>query len=166
MKLILFRHGVALDRDEAEKMKISEELRPLIGIGRKKTEKVAKALLEIEPEIDMLVTSPLVRALETAKIASKILLQRNIHQCPELIPSAPPMAFSNWLKANAGTAKCLVAFGHEPHLSVLGSWLLAGTTTSFIDLKKSGVLCLELESFDEVGPKSATLKYLLTPKLT
>jgi phosphohistidine phosphatase len=165
MKLILFRHGLAMDRDDAETMKISEELRPLVPKGIKKTEQVAQALFKIEPKIDLFVSSPLLRAMETSKIASRLYSSRKIHQCPELIPQSPPMAFAQWLKTNAGAAQSVVAFGHEPNLSVMASWLLAGTTEAFVELKKSGVLCLEFESFDDIGPRTASLKYLLSPKL-
>ncbi len=164
MKLILFRHGLAVDREMALNTKMEDSRRPLTQKGRERTEKMAKILRRMDLDIDLLVTSPLVRAQQTAEILFPVVRAKDIHECAELVPSAPPQAFAQWLKSHSASAICAVAVGHEPQLSVFASWALSGQTESFIELKKSGILCLEVESLDAVSPRSAELKWVLSPK--
>jgi phosphohistidine phosphatase len=165
VKLILFRHGLAVDREMALAQKMEDSARPLTSKGREKTEKMAKLLKSMDVDIDILVSSPLVRAMQTAQILFPIVKSKDIYECAELVPSAPPQAFAQWLKSHAQNATCILAVGHEPQLSVFASWALAGLTYSFIELKKSGMMCLEFESFEDAAMKSAELIWLLPPKL-
>ncbi|PIS10410.1 MAG: phosphohistidine phosphatase [Bdellovibrio sp. CG10_big_fil_rev_8_21_14_0_10_47_8] len=164
MKLILFRHGVAMERAEAISQKMEDSQRPLAEKGQVRTEKMGKFLIEREEKVDLLVSSPYLRALQTAEILARIYGVKTIHRCPELVPAAPPQAFAQWLAAYAKTARSVIAVGHEPQLPVFASWILAGTTDSFVDIKKSGVLCLEVETFEKVGPRSGQMRCLLQPK--
>lgn len=165
MKLILFRHGIAIDRELAILKKIEDAKRPLTDKGREKTDKMAKILKEWDEEIDLIVSSPLLRAQQTAEILAQLLKAKEFKTCAELVPSAPPQAFAQWLKQQSKSATSILAVGHEPQLSVFASWALAKQPESFIGLKKSGMLCLELNSFEEVHPKSAQLSWLVQPKL-
>lgn len=165
MKLILFRHGLAVDRELALMRKMEDSQRPLVPKGREKTEKMAKRLKELGLKIEMLVSSPLVRAYQTAEILFPMVKSKDLHQCAELVPSAPPQAFAQWLKTHSKNATCVMAVGHEPQLSVFASWALAASIHSFIELKKSGALCLEFESLDDITARSATLLWVLQPKL-
>jgi phosphohistidine phosphatase len=164
MKIILCRHGLAMERDEAIAKKMADSFRPLVDKGYQKTERLAKFLKKQEPDIDMVASSPFVRAMQTAEILFRQTKVSDIQECMELVPSAPPQAFAQWLKSRAKTKTCVMAVGHEPQLSVLASWILAGTTQSFIDLKKSGAICLEVESLEEVYASSGRLKWVLPPK--
>lgn len=165
MKLILFRHGAALDREVAILSGISDSQRQLTEKGRDRTEKMAKTLRDWDEKIDLVVASPLVRAQQTADILVRCLKTNEATTCAELVPSAPPQAFAQWLKTQNKNSTCILAVGHEPQLSVFASWALAGAQESFIDLKKSGMICLEVESFDQITAKSAELSWLVQPKL-
>lgn len=165
MKLILFRHGLAMERDEAFKNKIDDSMRPLVEKGKERSKKMAKFLKEECEDFQVLVTSPLLRAKQTADIIREIIPFSQYLESTELVPEAPPHAFAKWVQAKIMRATSVVAVGHDPQLSVLASWLLAGENESFIDLKKSGVICLEVESFDQLAPRGAELKWILTPKM-
>jgi len=165
MKLILFRHGTAVDRELALAQKMEDSQRPLTQKGREKTEKMAKSLKSMGLDVDLLVTSPLVRAYQTAEILFPSVKSKDIHQCAELVPSAPPQAFAQWLKSHSRNATCVMAVGHEPQLSTFASWALAASVHSFIELKKSGAICLEFEALDEITARSATLLWVLQPKM-
>lgn len=128
-------------------------------------EKVALKIREELRETDLIVTSPYVRAVQTAEILSKILLNIRTVESPELVPHSPPAAFLKWLNAHGRPYKKIIAVGHDPHLSCFLSHLLTNTNESFIELKKSGIACVEFESFAELSPKRATLKWLITPKI-
>lgn len=164
MKLILFRHGAAVDREVFIEQKKQDALRPLTPKGREKTLDMAEHLEMLMDSPDLLVCSPLLRAQETAAVIHETWPAGRLAECPELVPDAPPQAFANWLKTHANQARSVLAVGHEPQLSVFASWLLAGSVDSFLDLKKSGVIVLDIESFDRLGPRTAELKFFLNPK--
>ena len=165
MKLILCRHGLAVEREDYITKDIDDSLRPLVEKGRTRSKEAAKFLREHIENIDLIVSSPFVRAMQTAEILQNILQSSEIVESIELVPSAPPQAFAQWLHHHAKTALTIAAVGHEPQLSVFATWCLSGGTNSFVDLKKSGMICLEVESFEELGPKSANLKWVVQPKL-
>lgn len=165
MKLIIFRHGLAMEREEAIEKKMADSLRPLVPRGKDRTKKMAKFLKNLEPEVDLIVSSPYVRAMETAEIIRGVFKTVEIVESVELVPSSPPMAFAQWMKARLRNETTLVIVGHEPQLSTLATWLLAGGQQTFFDLKKSGIICLELENFEDIGPKTAELSWMTSPKL-
>ena len=164
MKLILFRHGLAVEREVFMMQKKDDALRPLVEKGRERTRKMAKILKQQVPAVDLLVTSPYVRAQQTASILQETIKAKSIAESVDLVPSAPPMAFAQWMKMHAKNALTIVAVGHEPQLSVLATWLLSGQVDSFIDLKKSGAICLDLENFETAGPRTAELKWIVSSK--
>ena len=165
MKLILFRHGLAMDREVSAAKKLDDTLRPLTKKGVEKTLKMAHHLNELLlGDVQVLVSSPLIRAQQTAEVIAGVIQCERYLESTELVPSAPPQAFANWLKSHAPNATSVIAVGHEPQLSVFASWILSGLTDSFFDLKKSGVIILDLESFDQVGPRAAQLQLTLSPK--
>ncbi len=165
MKLILFRHGVALDRDLAILQKIEDANRPLTERGRERSLKMAKHLKSWEDGVDLIVTSPLVRAKQTADILFHVMKSADVSVSSELVPSAPPQAFAQWLKTHAKTAVKILVVGHEPQMSQFASWALAGSEDSFLNLKKSGILCLEFQSLAEISRESAILAWSIQPKL-
>ncbi len=161
MKLILIRHGIAEDIFEAD----SDEERKLTADGTKKFKKISSGLIKAEPQIDQVIASPLVRAIQTAEILiqklqinkfkdSELTLSSRIQAADNLIPekltelkpNANPIAFCNWLKTNFSNDESftLAAVGHEPHLSALLSFLLTGRAENIFEFKKGGAACLEL----------------------
>lgn len=164
MRILLFRHGLAMERDEAQKKKIDDSMRPLVEKGKARTLKIAKLLKEHEPRFDLLISSPLLRAQQTADVLSRVFSYARYAESFELIPETPPQAFARWLKSEAPQATSILVVGHEPQLSCFASWCLSGADDSYIDLKKSGVICLEVESPESLGPKCAQLKWMIHPK--
>ena len=164
MKIYFFRHGLAMDRADSTARKIQDSARPLVEKGRVRTLKMAEYLFKKDDEIDAIVTSPYLRAQQTAEIIAPVFgLAKKIIQSSELVPSAPPQAFQQWLKKYATEFTSLIVVGHEPHLSMFCSWATAGTTISFIDLKKSGIICLEAESLEDVHERTAQIKWIVQP---
>ena len=110
--------------------------------------------------IDVLATSPLVRALQTAELVASQFHCDPVTQ-EALAPGHDPNEVMKWLKAQPGETVAIV--GHEPDLSTLACYLLAGKPSSFVTLKKSGCCLLELE--DPSRPGSAKLEWLLVPRM-
>ena len=159
MKLLVIRHGPAGERAEWEAKGLDDRLRPLTPAGKKEMREVSKGLRELVTAIDILATSPLVRAAQTAEIVAKRYKCEPV-TVEALEPEKVPNEAIRWLdqQRSAGT---VAVVGHEPHLSTLASILLAGKGSSFLTLKKSGVGLLELSLPVRAG--GGKLEWLLTP---
>lgn len=164
MKLIIVRHGLAVDREEFIKKNTDDSLRPLTEKGRDRTHSLARELRRIVEDVDLIVTSPLVRAKQTAQILRPELDNPPILESVELIPSAPPVVFAQWMKAKIKHETNVIVVGHEPQVSSFVAWCLTGFNEPFLEMKKSGAACLEFENLSEIAPKSAFLRWLITPK--
>lgn len=164
MELIIIRHAVAEERETFLKKGLEDHMRPLTLKGRKKMQKVCVHLLDFIKDIDLIVSSPLTRARQTAEIVSQIYFETEVIEAPELVPHSPPQAFLKWLRTQGRNCRRIVVVGHEPHLSAFASYMLTGRGASFIDLKKSGIIALKLESFANAEAGAAQLLYAMPPK--
>ena len=125
MKLLLLRHAIAEEQEDFARTGKDDRLRPLTDEGRKKMKQGAKGLRKVLPEIDLLATSPLTRAAQTAAIVDSVYGGLSEVEIAELSPEATPTDFLRWLRKQK--AETLVAVGHEPSISLFLSWLLTGT---------------------------------------
>jgi phosphohistidine phosphatase len=160
VKLLIIRHGPAGDRAEWEAEGRDDRLRPLTLQGKKEVRRVAKGLATLLPSIDLLATSPLVRAVQTAEIVG------SQYDCDPvtveaLAPGNDPDQVVKWLRGQRADTIAIV--GHEPDLSALACYLLTGKPSSFLTLKKSGTCLLDLD--DPAGPGKARLEWLLVPRV-
>jgi phosphohistidine phosphatase len=165
MKLVICRHGMAVQREDFLRVKKDDSLRPLVAKGKDRARMTGRFLKNWGYDFDMVVTSPYLRARQTAEILADVLKVSNLFESPELVPQAPPPAFAQWLQIHADECLAVLVVGHEPQLSSFATWCLSGQKESFIDLKKSGLISLEVESFSQIHPGSAILEYVLSPKL-
>jgi phosphohistidine phosphatase len=114
--------------------------RPLTAKGRRKFRKVAAGLANWIPDVDCLLTSPLVRARQTADVLQAIAHWPTPVACPELAPGTDPGAMLGVLRRQKARRIALV--GHEPDLSALVSICIAGPDAARpIELKKGGIAC-------------------------
>ncbi len=162
MKLLIIRHAIAEDRDAFARAGHSDALRPLTNKGRRRMSRIAAGLQQIVNSVDVLATSPLVRARQTAEIVAEAYGSIPAETVAALSGAAPPTDLLPWLKANA-TAGVLAVVGHEPHLGKVASWLLSDQQRSFISFKKGGAALLEFGS-RAPEPGAARLRWLMTPK--
>lgn len=160
MDLVVIRHGIAEDRDAFAASGKDDALRPLTDEGRKKMRGVARGLTTVVPSLDLLASSPLVRARQTSDIVARAYSGLPVTEIPELKPDQSPDAFVEWLRSES-RRNAVAAVGHEPLLGAIVSLLLGGRQGSFIDFKKGGA-CLVGFS-DRVAPGAGVLRWLLTP---
>jgi phosphohistidine phosphatase len=160
MQLLVIRHGVAVEREVFSATGKNDDLRPLTTDGRRKMRGIARALRRmIEP--DLLVSSPLTRALQTAEIVAAAYDAEIDETIESLRPTARFPDFAKWA-AKQRAASTVAIFGHDPHLSGLVSWLMSGSKEPNVVLKKGGACLL---SFDgAVRRAGATLEWLLQPE--
>ena len=139
-------------------------LRPITPAGKREMKRNAEGLRVIAPEIDLLATSPLVRAQQTAAIVAREYdLERSI-EIDALEPDSDPAALLEWLRSlsHDDSVETVAIVGHEPHLSLTATWLLSGVRDSRLDLKKGGACLLNFDDKPQSG--AASLQWLLTPQ--
>jgi len=158
LRCILFRHGIAADREEWTG---KDGDRPLTDKGRRRVKLVAAGLKRLDVRATHILTSPLIRAVETARLlhgtfASRITLQL----VDELLPEASPEKVIALLN-NLPPDSCAFCVGHEPQLGLTASVLLSGRSSAAFPLKKAGA-CL-IESLLPVRPGRGRLIWWLTP---
>ena len=150
MRLLIIRHGIAEDREVWGRTGHSDDERPLTDDGRRKMTLNAKGLRRATDSIDLLATSPLVRARQTAQIVADAFKVTRIETTKSLVPEAPMREFVAWLERHADM-KVIAAVGHEPHLGILATWLMTDIEDSRIDLKKGAACMLEFDGKPESG---------------
>jgi phosphohistidine phosphatase len=159
MKLLLARHAIAEDRETFQQSGEPDEKRPLTKDGRKKMKRTAAGIAELVPQLDVIASSPLTRAVQTAEVLARSYDGQAVTVVDALDPMRPYDAFLAWLK-QLDDVETVAAVGHEPHLSGLAAWLLTGNDQTFFEFKKGGACLLEL---DEIDAGAARMLWLLTP---
>lgn len=160
-ELYLMRHGIAVERSGAPLL--DDTKRPLTPEGKQKMRDIAAGLVRIGFEVNWIVSSPLVRAVETAEIVG------------EALSAKPPLEFSDALRPG-GSGEALIAFlakrtnrprvlvvGHEPDLGELAARLIGAGRSANMAFKKGGCCLI---TFNEFPPKSpGRLMWWLPPRI-
>jgi len=155
MQLLVFRHGIAEDAGPDG----TDDSRRLTEEGIKKTKKIVKRLAEFAPEPEVILTSPRVRAKQTADIAAD-----RFGLNPVIDSTLADYSHESIIETlDQREEQVVMIVGHEPVLSALIEQLCTGGEgTHFVQLKKAG--CALLDYFPgSVG--YAALNWLVTPKL-
>ena len=163
MELYLLRHGEAGRRVPVA---AKDTERALTAAGRQEIEEVAKAMAKLGYKFDVVASSPLKRAKETASIVSQAIGRKNqVEEWTELSPEGSRIALYRKLsKVRAGSK--VLCVGHEPYLTIaMGEIAGRGGDASpgfRISFKKGGLAKLLVTGFN---PRVAgELRWLLTPK--
>ncbi|MDD5140199.1 MAG: phosphohistidine phosphatase SixA [Verrucomicrobiales bacterium] len=161
MNLYLLRHGIAVDPSKPGFAKDAE--RPLTPKGRRRLLQIAKAMAALKISFDVILSSPYVRARQTAEIVAKSLKRRKqLKFTEELTPGGNPKSLIQQLNELRPRPKNILLVGHEPYLSRFIALLTAGNTSMEIDLKKGSLCKLETESLRYA--RCAALVCLLAPR--
>jgi phosphohistidine phosphatase len=160
MNLYVLRHGIAVEPGTPGYEKDYE--RPLTSKGRHQLRQIAGAMKKMDLRFDLILSSPFLRAKQTAEIiAESLKLKKQPGFSDALTPDGNPKALIRQLNELKPVPENVLLVGHEPYLSQLIALLTAGETGVAIDLKKGGLGKLEAESL-RLG-RCATLVWLLTP---
>lgn len=165
MKLLVIRHGRAGSAEEFVKTSDNDDLRPLTGDGQERMRHAAAGLHRFVKTLDILASSPLVRARQTADIIAGEFGGPQITELNELRPATPLSEFVDWLQ-DAGAQETIAIVGHDTYLSELVSWLLSGEPDPIVRIRKGAAVMLDLRvrGRRHLGPRSATLLWSLTPR--
>lgn len=158
MDCLFIRHGIAVPSDEWEG---EEDKRPLTVKGKKRVLKAAAGLVALEYKPSHLFSSPLVRALETARLIQSVLCPSlKIETCDELMPDSTPERILAFL-ASLEPESAVVCVGHEPLLGETAAFLLCGKVSRNFPLKKAGASLIHLPG--PLKPGHGILRWWLEP---
>lgn len=160
MEIYVVRHGIAIDREDPKCPADPE--RYLTEEGIEKTKKVAAAVAAMDISPDLFLSSPYVRAMQTAEIFGAELeyAKQKIRQTDLLLPGAEPTLFFRELAKDKHTGTLFI-FGHAPQLDDVIATAL-GSKHHVTSLKKAGVALLEMK---RLSPPNGQLVWLATPKI-
>jgi phosphohistidine phosphatase len=159
MEVVFLRHGPAEDREE---WKSDDRDRPLTAEGFERTKAAVRGLRTLKIRPNAILSSPLLRALETAEIAMKGLgTDAKVEIADELGPAASPDRIIARL-GELADKPVVLCVGHEPHLSTTASAMISGKTAASLEMKKAGACCIRFTGPPKAG--AGTLLWLLPPK--
>jgi phosphohistidine phosphatase len=159
IELYLVRHAIAAERgpnypDDRE--------RPLTSEGVARFKRTVEGLKALEVKLELVLTSPLVRASHTAELlVAGIGGKPRLDQLEALAPGGRMTDVLEAVARYSKRAKQLAVVGHEPDLGELAARLLRSRGT--IEFKKGAVCCIELDGAMPNGP--GTLKWLMPPRV-
>lgn len=162
MNLYIVRHGIAVSLISPD-VKGDEE-RWLTDRGKERMGEIAKGLKALGVKPDLLLSSPLVRAKQTAEILAKTLGCKERLQVTEAL--SPGFSITELCEVilEAGTPDNVMIVGHEPDLSELISMMVWGEDHGEVMMKKGGVALLSFGSLPP-GEQGVVLQWLIPPKV-
>ncbi len=161
MNIYILRHGIAIERG-ASGYKTDAD-RPLTAEGERKLRLVARAIKAMELDFDVLLSSPYLRARQTAEVvAAALALRKELDFTDSLAPNGSTRRLVALLGGLVPPPGDILLVGHEPYLSGLISLLVSGRESFAVVLRKGGLGKLSVESLRH--GRCAALEWLLTPR--
>ncbi len=158
-RLLLVRHAIAEQRDVFARTGRADGYRPLTAKGTRRMRLAARGLRDLVDQIDLLATSPLVRAVQTAEILSDEFDEIPIVET-DVIAMGPDAAFLAWYRGVSDTGLVAVV-GHEPYLGEWASWLVDGSAADYLVFKKGGACLIEFPG--PIEPDCGVLRWYEAP---
>ncbi len=158
MQVYILRHGIA----EEGKPGGHDPDRALTNEGRKKLRETFRLAEKADVVPSIILTSPYVRAVQTAEAAIDVLGYANdLLRTEALIPSSNPQAVWEEMRMHQGVMQ-LMLVGHEPLLSQVTAFLLNSSSLQ-VDVKKGALIRIDVDSFG--AQPHGVLKWMVVPKL-
>jgi phosphohistidine phosphatase len=156
LKLYFLRHGQAGNRHEWHG---DDSQRPLTVEGKKRVKREAATIWKLALPVDLIISSPLLRASQTAEIvASAQGAAARLITDARLGPGFDPKRLAAILAEHRGAGGLMVV-GHEPDLSETISHLTGGGR---LTMKKGALAYVEVE---DPASLKGTLVWLIPPKV-
>ena len=157
-ELYVIRHGVAEERGDAWP---DDAKRPLTDEGTSRMRKAARGLARLGVVVDIVLTSPLVRARQTAEIVAAGLDPRpSLVNVESLTPGGSYAAVVADLEKHSRKTR-IALVGHEPMIGELAAKMIGSRHP--IEFKKGAVCRIDVEQLPPVGPGG--LRWLMTTKI-
>lgn len=157
-ELYLIRHAIAEERGDAWP---DDSKRPLTDDGIAKMRKVARGLARLDIAFDIVLTSPLVRARQTAEIVAGGLAPRpTLVNIDSLAPDGGYAALMAELEKHARKPR-IALVGHEPDIGELAAKLVGSRRA--IEFKKGAICRIDVDDIPPAGP--GALRWFAPPKI-
>jgi len=154
--LIIVRHAKA----EKRSVEIDDIERKLTKVGKSDAKEVAEYVTKAANKVDLLITSPALRAKETAEIFTKSFESKPKIVEEELLYEGEVEEIIEKISNITKGYNNVIMFGHNPTFDELAKKL----TGDDLHLRKAGVICIEGESFDDILSGKGKLKWMVDPK--
>jgi phosphohistidine phosphatase len=159
MKIYILRHGEAVDEDVVGG---SDEARILTPKGEEAVRHAARGIVRLEIKPEVIWTSPLSRAAQTARITAEVLkCEKALKARKELEPGADPGVLAGLIQQETD-GESVMLVGHNPDLELFVQYLISETDQANISLKKGGLAAVEADRPIHQG--CGSLVGLWTPK--
>lgn len=160
-ELYIMRHGMAVERGGTT---VSDDTkRPLTPEGKQRVAEITAGLIRAGLDPDWIVSSPLVRAVETAEVVADTLPSKPpLDTCDALRPGGSPETLIAFLAKRTNRKRVLVV-GHEPDLSELAARLIGAGRNSNVAFKKGGCCLIQFTEFPPKAP--GRLLWWVTPRI-
>jgi phosphohistidine phosphatase len=158
MEIYFLRHASA---GQPKASSAKDEKRPLDKLGTEQSHDLGRALAALDPKLDVILSSPLTRAVQTAEVAAEACGHKEkIVTDNALRPEASYEQFQDLLQRYSDKGAILVV-GHNPSMTeFLNKLLFEAAALSAVELKKGALAKVEKD-----GSQSAVLKWCMTPKV-
>jgi len=161
MRLYIVRHAIATPHSTPG---MQDDDRALTEDGIKKMQQAAAGLRKLNYVPDLLLSSPLIRATQTAEILLAAFAKGvDMKIASALAPAGNRQELYREIAGYAKKIHGLMLVGHQPSLGEIAGEIAWGSPDHFIDLKKGGVCAIELESVG--GIPKGRLVLLLPPSV-
>jgi phosphohistidine phosphatase len=160
------RHGIAADLGVGGVIRDAD--RPLTPEGRARLQTMAEGMRRLDLKFNLIFTSPLLRARQTAEVVADILeLQHKVKVLESLAPGRSLIGAESgkaeiFLEMGAFSFARALFVGHQPDLSEVTSFMLTGNRNLNTEFKKGGLCAIEMTSIPPRGP--GLLRWLLQPR--
>lgn len=162
MRLYLLRHAIAVERGTEGYEQ--DDTRPLTPKGERRMARIARGIRGLRLPFDLILSSPVLRARQTAEILVRFLGDESLlHFTEHLRPDGNSALLIEEIRTDHARCRNVVLVGHQPYLGELASRLIDGRPGSAIDLKKGGLARLTTDGLK--NGKCATLDWLLSPRI-
>jgi len=158
ISLFLVRHAIAADRGDDWP---DDAKRPVTSDGAAKMRRAIAGLRGLDVKLDLVLTSPLTRAMETAELlVSGLKPTPALKPLPALAPGVAPAKVAEAIVADRGV-RAIAIVGHEPGLGELAAWLIGARHP--LPFKKGGICRIDVT---ELPPgRTGQLVWFATPKM-
>jgi phosphohistidine phosphatase len=158
MEIYLFRHGIAEDGEPGQ----PDSARQLTDEGRKKTADVLKLARKSGVRPTLILTSPYIRARQTAAIAADELgYKHEVLNVDSLVPHGSPEKVWSDIRDHGGEAAILLA-GHEPLMNRIVAYLLNSPALR-VEMKKAALIRIDVDSIG--AAPHGTLRWMIVPRM-
>jgi phosphohistidine phosphatase len=158
LELYLIRHGVAAERSDEFP---DDSKRPLTSDGIARLRKEARALDQLGVSFDQILSSPLVRARQTADVFAEIMKAKPpVAITDALTPAGSPAAVIQELSKYMRKASVALV-GHEPNMGELAAHLIGAKIP--LPFKKGAIARIEFAVFPPKG--KGQLAWFVTPRM-